>query len=75
MMIVVLIGIFINNVRLTDVTENLRAEIRAVGTRVGSLREVLQAEMEKNHSEMLHRFDALDTRLTTIESGLGMNRG
>jgi hypothetical protein len=31
--------------------------------------------MEKNHSEMLHRFASLDTRLTRVENGLGMNRG
>jgi hypothetical protein len=67
-MVVVLIGILINNVRLNDVKDLLRAEIKAT-------REVLEAEMEKNHSEMLHRFGDLDTRLTRIEGGLGMNRG
>jgi hypothetical protein len=56
-MIVLLIGILINNARLTDVKEALRAE------------------MEKNHSEMLHRVGDLDSRLTRIENGLGMNRG
>ncbi len=56
-MIVILIGIFTSNARLSDVKEALRAE------------------MDKNHSEMLHRFSDLDTRLTRIESGLGMNRG
>jgi hypothetical protein len=56
-MIVILIGILINNARLTDVKEALRAE------------------MEKNHSEMLHRVGDLDSRLTRIENGLGMNRG
>lgn len=56
-MIVILIGILINNARLNDV------------------KEVLRAEMDKNHSEMLHRFGDLDTRLSRIENGLGMNRG
>jgi hypothetical protein len=56
-MIVILIGILINNARLTDVKEALRAE------------------MEKNHSEMLHRVGDLDSRLTRIENGLGLNRG
>jgi hypothetical protein len=55
-MIVILIGILINNARLNDVKETLRAE------------------MDKNHSEMLHRFGDLDGRLSRIESGLGMNR-
>ncbi len=56
-MIVVLIGILLNNSRLNDI------------------KEVLRAEMDKNHSEMLHRFGDLDTRLSRIENGLGMNRG
>jgi hypothetical protein len=63
-MIVILIGILINNARLTDVKETLRAEIR-----------VVEATIEKNQSEMLHRVGDLDTRLTRIENGLGMNRG
>ena len=76
-MTVVLIGILINNARLGDVNarlgdmagreedfkEMLRSEIRSV-------REVLDAHIEKNHSEMLHRFADLDTRLTRIEGGL-----
>ena len=53
-MIVVLIGILINNARLNDVKETLRAE------------------MDKNHSEMIHSFGDLDTRLLRIENGLGM---
>jgi hypothetical protein len=81
-MTVVLIGILTNNARLTDVNarliditgrqddvkEMLRSEVRSV-------REVLDAHIEKNHSEMLDRFAHLDTRLTRIEGGLGMNRG
>ena len=59
-----MIVILINNARLTDVKETLRAEMR-----------VVDANMEKNHSEMLHRVGDLDTRLTRIENGLGMNRG
>jgi hypothetical protein len=67
-MTVVLIGILLNNARLSDVKELLRSEIRSV-------RDVLDAHIEKNQSEMLHRFADLDTRLTRIEGGLGMNRG
>jgi len=40
--------------------------------RLGDVRDLLRAEMDKNHSEMLHRFAELDTRLTRIENGLGM---
>ena len=67
-MTVVLIGILLNNARVSDVKELLRSEIRSV-------RDVLHAHIEKNQSEMLHRFADLDTRLTRIEGGLGMNRG
>ena len=63
-MVVVLVGILINNARLNDVKETLRAEMKT-----------LEANMVKNHSEMLHRFGDLDTRLLRIENGLGMNRG
>ena len=42
--------------------------------RLNDVKEALRAEMEKNHSEMLHRFSDLDTRLTKIEGRLGMNR-
>ena len=67
-MTVVLIGVLINNARLSDVKDSLKTEI-------GSVRDVLRAEMDKNHSEMLHRFADLDTRMTRLENGLGMNRG
>ena len=60
-MIVVLVGILISNVRLGDVRDLLRAEMKTV-----------EAHIEKNHSEMLHRFAELDTRLSRIENGLGM---
>jgi hypothetical protein len=40
--------------------------------RLGDVRDLLRAEMDKNHSEMLHRFAELDTRLSRIENGLGM---
>ena len=63
-MVVVLIGILINNSRLNDMQ-----------ARLNDVKEVLRAEMDKNHSEMLHRFGDLDGRLTRIENSLGMNRG
>jgi hypothetical protein len=72
-MVVVLIGILINNTRLNDVKDLLGAEIKSarevldarLAGEIGSIR----AEIEKNHSEMLHRFGDLE------EGGLGMNRG
>ena len=53
-MVVVMPGVLIDNARLNDV------------------RDLLRAEMNRNQSEMLHRFGDLDTRLTRIENGLGL---
>ena len=85
-MVVILIGMLINNACLNDVKDLLRAEIKAtrevlearLDGGMGSVRAEMgsvRAEMEKNHSEMLHRFGDLDSRLTRIEGGLGINRG
>ena len=52
-----------------------RTELTSLRAEVYSVRDVLRAEMDKNHSEMLHRFADLDTRMTRLENGLGMNRG
>jgi hypothetical protein len=68
MMTIVLVGILVNNVRISDLRDSVKSEIL-------SLRDVLRAAMDKNHSEMLHRFADLDTRMTRIENSLGMNRG
>ena len=67
-MVVVLVGILISNVRLGDVRDLMRAEIKVVEASV----KAVEASIEKNHSEMLHRFAELDTRLSRIENGLGM---
>jgi len=68
MMTIVLVGILVNNVRISDLRDSVKSEI-------SSLCDVLRAEMDKNHSEMLHRFADLDTRMSRLENGLGMNRG
>ena len=80
--VVVLVGILLNNARLTDFKEVLRAEIRVVEAQVKNVEAQVKAveaqltsQLDKNHSEMLHRFGDLDTRLTRIESSLGVNRG
>jgi hypothetical protein len=36
-------------------------------SRIGDIRDLVRAEMSKNHSEMLHRLADLDTRLTCVE--------
>ena len=68
MMTIVLVGILVSNIRISDLQDSVKSEIL-------SLRDVLRAEMDKNHSEVLHRFADLDTRMTRIENSLGMNRG
>jgi hypothetical protein len=60
-MVVVLTGVLINNARLNDVRDLLRVEMKLV-----------ESGIERNHSEMLHRFGDLDTRLSRIENALGM---
>ena len=52
--VLVWVGLLLNNNRLNDV------------------RDLLRAEMSKNHSEMLHRFADLDTRLSRIETHLNL---
>lgn len=64
-MITVLIGILVNNVRLSD----LRSEFSRLLT---DNRDVLKAEISKNYSEMLLKFAELDHRLVRLESSLGM---
>jgi len=39
---------------------------------LNDVRDLLRAEMSKNHSEMLHRFADLDTRLSRIETHLNL---
>jgi hypothetical protein len=58
---VVLTGVLINNARLNDVRDFLRAEIK-----------VVESGIDRNHSEMLHRVGNLDLRLSRIENALGM---
>jgi hypothetical protein len=72
---IVLIGILINNARLSDTNARVEDAKELLRADVKGVRDVLEAVMEKNHSEMLHRFASLDTRLTRVENGLGMNRG
>ena len=42
--------------------------IDGVSSRVDDVRDLLRAEMTKNHSELLARFGELDTRLTRLET-------
>jgi hypothetical protein len=64
--LVVLTGVLLNNTRLNDVKELLRAEIRAAHAEMRADFGNLRVLMEKNHSETLARFAELDTRLTRL---------
>jgi hypothetical protein len=65
MVLAVLAGSIYNNVRISDLSHHL-------GKRIDDVRDLLRAEMAKNHSEMLHRFADLDTRLNRIETHLNL---
>jgi hypothetical protein len=56
MAMAVLTGAIFNNSRIGDMSR-----------RIDDMRDLLRAEMSKNHSEMLHRIADLDTRLTRVE--------
>jgi len=64
----VLTGVLLNNTRLNDVKELLRAEIRAAHAEMRADLGDLRILMEKNHSETLARFAELDSRLTRLEN-------
>ena len=66
----VLIGILINNSRLSDfrlsmgdMRDMLRAEIKTLEVEI----RVLHTTMDKNQSEVLSKFAELETRVTRIE--------
>ena len=59
MALAILVGAIFNNSRIGDVSR-----------RIDDMRDLLGAEMAKNHSEMLHRFAELDGRFTRIETHL-----
>ena len=57
----VMTGVLINNNRLNDVKELLRAEIHAESA-------TTRAMMEKNHSELLTKLIEMDSRILRLES-------
>lgn len=73
---IVMVGFLYNNARLGDLSQNLNRRMdelsRSVDQRINDLRDMLRAEMAKNHSEMLLKFAELDSRLTRIESHLNL---
>lgn len=73
---IVMVGFLYNNARLGDLSLGLNRRMdelsRSVDQRINDLRDMLRAEMAKNHSEMLLKFAELDSRLTRIESHLNL---
>ena len=63
--IIVLIGVLLNNTNMNARVSDLRGEMNA---RFEDLRDALRAEMSKNHSEMLAKFAELDSRLSRLEA-------
>jgi hypothetical protein len=58
-MVVVMIGILINNARMGDLRSDLTA-------RISDLKDVLLADMRKNHSELLLKFNELNRRIGSM---------
>ncbi len=70
-LVIVMVGVLMNNSRLSTLETHLN-------TRMNDLRDLLRAEMAKNHSELLikfaeldHRIDKLEVRVSRIEDQLG----
>jgi hypothetical protein len=77
-LIVVLIGILINNHRFNDLSANVNNRLNDISARfsdrlgdlsrrIDDTRDVLRAEMAKNQSELLMKFAELDQRVSRLE--------
>jgi hypothetical protein len=71
----VLLGVLINNTRLTDVNtrmsdvkEVLRAEIRAESAELRKEMRDLSSLMERHHSEIMAKLIEMDNRILRLES-------
>jgi len=77
--IAVLTGVLLNNARLGDIKDVLKAEIKATEAKtaadlaafktetISTLSE-LRVLIEKNHSELMVKLSDMDTRLTRLEN-------
>ena len=76
----VFVGVLLNNSRLNDINnrltemsrnfENRLSDMsRQFEARLNDLRDMLRAEMAKNHSELLGKIAELETRMDRIERG------
>lgn len=65
----VFVGVLLNNNRLNDINNRLTEMSRHFEARLSDLRDMLRAEMAKNHSELLGKIAELETRMDRIERG------
>ena len=65
----VFVGVLLNNNRLNDINNRLTEMSRHFESRLNDLRDMLRAEMAKNHSELLGKIAELETRMDRIERG------
>jgi hypothetical protein len=86
--VIVLIGVLLNNSnmnsrlsdftvqvnnRFNDINARLNEMNASLNRRIDDTKDLLRAEIAKNHSEMLGKFAELDIRLSRIESHLHLN--
>lgn len=65
--VIVLIGVLLNNNRFNDVTSRLSALENSFTARLSDQREMLHSEIARVESVLLAKFAELDSRLTRLE--------
>ncbi|MCX6592138.1 MAG: hypothetical protein NTZ56_11485 [Acidobacteria bacterium] len=81
-LVIVMVGVLLNNNRLASLESSVNARFASMeshfnsrlgsmetqfNTRLNDMRDVLRAEMAKNHSELLMKFAELDHRISRLE--------
>ena len=70
-LVIVMVGVLLNNNRLASLKSSVNARFASMeshfNTRLNDMRDVLRAEMAKNHSELLIKFAELDHRISRLE--------
>jgi hypothetical protein len=66
-----MVGVLLNNNRMASLESSVNARFASMeshfNTRLNDMRDVLRAEMAKNHSELLIKFAQLDQRISRLE--------
>ena len=66
----IVMALLINNARLNDVKEALRAEIRAIDTKAGDMKETLRAEIKASEAALLSQLAIYQIDIITKIAGL-----